>query len=148
MSTFTNVMRDTILENISNLVKVKIKLDPAQYHPNKDLNEIDEYVGYVLQEFDDGSFDVFVPDAELEEPIIRMMLPNMGQETPSRYSYLKQMIIDELPKKGVNADETVAAIEEADCIHVLEDIMKFNNFAESEIIEMLKEYISETESTQ
>lgn len=143
MSHFGKVMQSAILENKENLMKVRIKLDPAQYHPDADLSEIEEYVGYVLQEFDDGSYDIFVPDAGLEEPVIRMMIPNMGGA--GRYEYLKQMIIDALPSKGVETDETVDAVNNCDCIHELEDLMKFNNFADSEIIELMKEYISETE---
>ena len=141
-------MRGSILENKENLVSVRLKLDPAQYHPDCDVTEIDEYVGYVLQEHEDGSYSVFVPDAGLEDPVMRMMIPGLEQSSHSgeRYQYLKQMIIDQLPTKGVDSDKTSEEVNACDCIHELEDIMKFNNFADSEILELMKEYISETES--
>ena len=147
MSKFSNIIHEGISENKKNLTRVKIKIDPAKYKPGCNVNEIDEYTGYILQEFDDGSVEVFVPDAGLEHPIMRMLGIAVGQEKPSRYSYLKELIADALPKKGSGEDDA-EEMQSLDCIHKLTDFMKHNNFADSEIIDLFKEYISETEDSK
>jgi hypothetical protein len=148
MSQFNNIMSESIRQNSNNLTKVRIKIDPAEYKPGCDVNQLDEYTGYILQEFDDGTVSVFVPDAGLENPILQMLGQdiNRGDAEDNKYSYLKELILKELPGKGVNDEDTKSSIQSSDCIHKLVDWMKQANFAEAEIIEVLKEYISETES--
>lgn len=140
MQQFDNILSNCLNENKQNLIKVKFKADPAKVNEHDDVMDVQEYTGYVLQEFEDGSSDVFVPDAGLDNPIIRMMVGD--QQPQSRYGYLIELVGELLPSKGVSDKQE--ELESLDCIHKIEDFMKMNNFADSEIIEIFKEFISET----
>lgn len=140
MQQFDNILSNCLNENKQNLIKVKFKADPAKVNEHDDVMDVQEYTGYVLQEFEDGSSDVFVPDAGLDNPIIRMMVGD--QQPQPRYGYLIELISKLLPSKGVSDKQE--ELESLDCIHKIEDFMKMNNFADSEIIEIFKEFISET----
>jgi len=65
MPNFNTVLYESIVESLHNLQRIKIKIDPAQWKPGCDIRELDEYTGYILQEFEDGSVQVFVPDEGL-----------------------------------------------------------------------------------
>jgi hypothetical protein len=140
MQHFDNILSSCLNENKQNLIKVKFKADPAKVNEHDDVMDVQEYTGYVLQEFEDGSGDVFVPDAGLDNPIIRMMIGD--QQPNTRYEYLLDLIGKMLSNKGVG--DKLEELQSLDCIHKIEDFMKMNNFADSEIIEIFKEYISET----
>lgn len=140
MQHFDNILNNCLNENKNNLIKVKFKVDPAKVNEHDNMVDVQEYTGYVLQEFEDGSSEIFVPDAGLDNPIIRMMIGD--QQTQPRYGYLIELIGELLPTKGV-ADKQ-EELQQLDCIHKIEDFMKMNNFADSEIIEIFKEFISET----
>ena len=144
MRHFDNILSGCLNENKNNLIKVKFKVDPGRVNEHDDIMDVEEYTGYVLQEFEDGSGDVYVPDAGLDHPIIRMVLGD--QQPQARYHDLLQLIAQILPGKGVNDKQD--ELMELDCIHKITDFMKMNNFADSEIIEIFKEYISETTPDQ
>lgn len=141
MSKFNSVISDSINRN-TNLTKVRIKIDPAKWNPKCNVHELDEYTGYILQEFDDGTVSVFIPGIDDAESIFN--LPNDGVEHDDRYSDLKQLIVTCLKNKGVQEDDIIAGVEQATCIHVLEDWMRHGGMSEREIIDILKEFISES----
>lgn len=149
MPAFHDVIYANLLEHVEDLPYIKIKIDPKQWTDDADITQLDEYTGYILQEFDDGTVDVFVPDQGFDNPIMRVLQSQLGStEEPCRYHLLKQNVIDQLPSKGVDTEETQQEIMNTDCIHDVVKLMKMNNFADSEIIEQLKEYISETEDSK
>tara|TARA_R110000824_G_scaffold20817_20_gene78116 strand:- start:8869 stop:9309 length:441 start_codon:yes stop_codon:yes gene_type:complete len=145
MPNFNTVLYESIVESLHNLQRIKIKIDPAQWKPGCDIRELDEYTGYILQEFEDGSVQVFVPDEGLSNPIMSIGPGQIADEEGDPYRYLKELICKALPSKGGGEDKA-QEISEADCIHTIVDTMKFNNFSESEVIDILKEFISETKS--
>lgn len=149
MPAFDNVIYANLIEHVDNLTRVRIKVDPAQWEDNIDVAKLDEYVGYILQEFEDGSVDVFLPDQGFDNPIMRVLQTALANdEQPTRYDLLKKNVINQLPSKGVDTDQTQQDINTATCIHDIVKLMKINNFADSEIIDQLKEYISETEDNK
>ena len=145
MANFNSVLHESIVENLQSLTKIRIKIDPAQWSPGCDIHELDEYTGYILQEFDDGTVQVFVPGEGLANPIMNIGPDQIANEPEDPYQYLKELICKALPSKGAGED-VGADINKADCIHTLVDAMKFNGFADSEVIEILKEFISETKN--
>ena len=73
MPAFDNVIYANLIEHVDNLTRVRIKVDPAQWEDDIDVAKLDEYVGYILQEFEDGSVDVFMPDQGFDNPIMRVL---------------------------------------------------------------------------
>jgi len=145
MANFNSVLYESIVESLHTLQKIRIKIDPAQWKPGCNIQELDEYTGYILQEFEDGSVQVFVPDEGLSNPIMSIGPEQISQEEQDPYQYLKELICKALPSKG-GGDEVAQEISQADCIHTIIDTMKFNNFSDAEVIEILKEFISETKN--
>lgn len=137
MSKFNNKL-NTVVET-TNLTKVRIKIDPAKWKPGCNVNELDEFHGYILQEFDDGTMDIYIP---ANNSIMNMLGTDV--ETPDRYNALKKLILTCLEHKGNNDTQVVDGITKADCIHTIEDWMRHGGMSESEIIDIFKEYISET----
>ena len=141
MEQFDGTLNKYLQQSKDSLQRVRFKVDPGKVSGHEEMADVEEYVGYVLQEFEDGSADIYIPgDGADNMSIMRMVLP---VQDGGRYKYLKQMISKALPSKGVGDKQQ--EVESLDCIHKLEDFMKMNNFADSEIIEIFKEYISETE---
>ena len=145
MANFNSVLYESIVESLHTLQKIRIKIDPAQWKPGCNIQELDEYTGYILQEFEDGSVQVFVPDEGLSNPIMSIGPEQISPEEQDPYQYLKELICKALPSKG-GGDEVSQEISQADCIHTIIDTMKFNNFSDTEVIEILKEFISETKN--
>lgn len=146
MPAFENVIYRNLIEHTENLTRVRIKVDPAQWADDVDVSMLDEYVGYILQEFDDGTVDIFVPDQGFDNPIMRVLQTALrSAHEPVRYELLKKNVIEQLPSKGVDTDQIKQEILQTQCIHDVVKLMKMNNFADDEVIEHLKEYISETE---
>jgi len=147
MSKFQSIISDSF-ENGNSLTKVRIKIDPAKWTPDCDVTELEEYSGYILQEFDDGTVDVFIPGIGSKESIFNIPMGDVdGSEAEvggDRYEQLKELILSCMQNKGVNDEKIVEGIRSADCVHVLEDWMRHASFSERDIIEVLKEYISES----
>ena len=141
MSKFQSIISNSFKES-NNLTKVRIKIDPAKWDSSVNVNDLDEFTGYILQEYDDGTVDVFVPDAESSDPIFNMQSTNVQQV--DRYSKIKELIKQCMSSMGVNNTDIISGIDKADCIHVLEDWMRQGGCSDGQIIDIFKEYISET----
>jgi hypothetical protein len=141
MSKFNSIISDSV-KNTSNLTRVRIKIDPAKWTPKCNVNELEEFVGYILQENEDGSVSVYIPGVDSTESIFN--IPMSGVEQHDRYQQLKEIILSCMDNKGVNDPKVIDGIKTSDCIHVLEDWMHHGGFSEREIIDILKDYISES----
>lgn len=149
MPAFNSVIYEHLIDHVTELQQVRIKIDPKQWSDGVEVSKINEFVGYILQEFEDGSVDIFVPDQGFDNPIMRVLQSQLGSmNEPTRYELLKRNVLKQLSSKGVDTDDVRDKITNCDCIHDVVDTMKMNNFADSEVIEHLKEYISETEDSK
>lgn len=146
MSKFQTVINDSFDKN--NLTRVRIKIDPAKWkgaeNDNNKIKELDEYTGYILQEFDDGTVDIYLPTDGDEPAIFNMLASNIKQGENDRYRQLKELIKQCLANMGVNNEDIIQGLDKADCIHTLEDWMRQGGMSDGQIIDILKEYISET----
>ena len=148
MPLFHDVIYNNLLEHTENLTRVRIKIDPAQWSDDVDVTTLDEYVGYILQEFDDGTVDIFVPDQGFDNPIMRVLQSQLTGGEAQRYELLKKNVLEQIPTKGGDTEDIKLKLSQTQCIHDIVSLMKMNNFADSEIIDQLKEYISETEDNK
>jgi len=147
MSKFQSVIKDSFQDN-NNLTRVRIKVDPAKWkdanNDNNKIKQLDEYTGYILQEYEDGTVDIYLPTDGDEPSIFNMQSSQIQSSGEDRYGMLKQLIKSCLGNMGVNSDDIIQGVEEADCIHTLEDWMRQGGFNDGQIIDVLKEFISET----
>ena len=102
MSKFQSIISDSF-ENGNSLTKVRIKIDPAKWTPDCNVTDLEEFSGYILQEFDDGTVDVFIPGIGSAESIFNIPMGDVeGGEIEGggdRYEQLKELILSPSLKK-------------------------------------------------
>ena len=147
MSKFQSVIKDSFQDS-NNLTRVRIKVDPAKWkdanNDNEQIKQLDEYTGYILQEYEDGTVDIYLPTDGEEPSIFNMQASKIQSAGGDRYGKLKELIKRCLGNMGVNNEDIIAGVDSADCIHTLEDWMRQGGFNDGQIIDVLKEFISET----
>ena len=147
MSKFQTVINDSF-DDKNNLTRVRIKVDPAKWkganNDNDKILKLDEYTGYILQEYDDGTVDIYLPTDGDEPSIFNMLASKIQTGGDDKYRGLKELIKQCLSQMGVNNEDIIHGVDNADCIHTLEDWMRQGGFNDGQIIDVLKEFISET----
>jgi hypothetical protein len=147
MSRFQSVISDSFEDN-NNLTRVRIKVDPAKWRgaskDNESIKQLEEFTGYILQEYEDGTVDIYLPTGGEEPSIFNMQSTDIQSSGGDRYRDLKELIKQCLSKMGVNNIDIIEGIDKADCIHTLEDWMRQGGCNDGQIIDILKEFISET----